>query len=516
MADIKDEKSAAQKVHDKVMNAPEWTLLSRMRTLGFWPSAAGLPDDPVDEARERATLEQQKQQLVPQTFGDDAALQTALDAERKRRIAESRAKRTARLEQRQKEQHERRLAWTRERVKRIVFVGDGASGGLEDTASDAAKLLANGLPLLNDGSDLARALDVSLPALRFLTFHRRGAALVHYHRFTLPKKTGGQRSISAPKPRLKKAQQWVHEAVLLPVTSTEALGPSAHGFVVSRNVVTNALPHVGKQVVANLDLKDFFPSITFKRVKGIFRGLGYSEHVATLLGLLCTEPPRVPVVVDGKRLHMALGARVLPQGASTSPALTNLLCRRLDKRLAGLARRHGFAFTRYADDLTFSGDNADALKVLLAQVRRVIVDEGLTENVDKTRVMRRGRRQEVTGVVVNQRPAVARDEVRVLRAILHRARFEGLAAQDRQASALAEKRDFVAHLRGRIAWVQMVDRPKGDRLRAELDRLLATSATSVAPALTSSTPPSSSATHGLRFAMPPDLAADRSDRPDKE
>lgn len=497
MTSTKDEKSAAQKVHDKVMNAPQWTLLSRMRFLGFWPKTAELPADPVDEAKERAALEATKQKLLAQTYTTEAQLQAALDAERKRRIEESRAKRKTRLEAKAKAQQERRVAWARERTKRIVFLGDGVSGGLEHVVSDSAKLLKNGLPILNDGSDVARALDVSLPQLRFLTFHRRGAAIVHYHRFAIPKKTGGQRLISAPKKKLKKAQQWVFDAIVGRVATKEGLGEFAHGFVKGRDVVSNAVVHVGKKVVVNLDLKDFFPSITFRRVKGIFKGLGYSEHVATILGLLCTEPPRVPVVVDGQRRYLALGARVLPQGASTSPGLTNLLCRRLDKRLAGLARRHGFSYTRYADDLTFSGNDDTGLKVLLSQVRRVIVDEGLTENADKTRVMRRGRRQEVTGVVVNTRPAVARDEVRQLRAILHRARFEGIEKQRRSHT----DGDVTAWLRGRIAWVQLVDRKKGDALRAELDRLLAQPSSSSAPTSNSSLP-SSSAAPGLRISSP--------------
>jgi retron-type reverse transcriptase len=470
MTDKKDDKSVAQAVHDKVMNAPEWVLLSRMRLFGFWPKSLGIPEDPPDEAKERDALEKQNKLLLAQTFTGDAALQAALDVERKRRIIESRQKRAERIEARQKAAQEARISWARERTKRIVFLGEGVSAGLEDVKSDEGKLLGKGLPVLNDGADVARALDISLPALRFLTFHRRGAALVHYHRFTIAKKSGGERGISAPKQRLKKAQQWVHDVILARVADAVGLGPHAHGFVPTRSVVSNALPHVGKHVVVNMDLKDFFPSITFKRVKGLFKHLGYSPHVATVLALLCTEPPRAVVVVDGKRLHVALGDRVLPQGASTSPALTNLLCRRLDKRAAGLARRHGFAYTRYADDLTFSSAHNDdvKLKVLLSQVRRVIVDEGLAENADKTRIMRRGRRQEVTGVVVNQRPAVPRDEVRVLRAILHRAGFEGLSAQNRKQVP----GDFVAHLRGRIAWVQMVDRHKGDGLRAQLDALL--------------------------------------------
>src|SRR5207237_9566311 len=190
---------------------------------------------------------------------------------------------------------------------------------------------------------------------------------------------------SAPKPALAQAQRWVFEHIL----SKLEVEPPAHGFVRGRSIVSNAAPHVGKAVVVNLDLKEFFPSITFRRVKGLFQAFGYSEHVATVLALLCTEPPRVQAELDGKVYHVALGDRVLPQGACTSPAITNALCRRLDRRLRGLAARHGFAYTRYADDLTFSGDNTTAVGKLLKSVRGIVQAEGFTEHPRKTRVMRR-------------------------------------------------------------------------------------------------------------------------------
>src|SRR5207249_1367718 len=126
------------------------------------------------------------------------------------------------------------------------------------------------------------------------------------------------------------------------------------------------------------------------------------------LTLLCTEPPRTAVEVDGKVYHVALGQRVLPQGACTSPAITNALCRRLDRRLAGLGRKHGFTYTRYADDLTFSGDNGKAVGKLLRSVRGIVELEGFHEHPRKTKVMRRGRRQEVTGLTVNLEPRVSR------------------------------------------------------------------------------------------------------------
>jgi RNA-directed DNA polymerase len=230
-----------------------------------------------------------------------------------------------------------------------------------------------------------------------------------------------------------------------------------------RSIVSNAAPHAGRAVVVNLDLKEFFPSIPFRRVKGLFEAVGYGEHVATVLALLCTEPPRVPAELDGKVYHVALGRRVLPQGACTSPAITNALCRRLDRRLDGLARRHGFAYTRYADDLTFSGDAPGKVGRLLRSVRAILGAEDFTEHPTKTRVMRRGGRQEVTGLTVNDRPAVSREEVRTLRAILHNAATRGLEGQNREG-----RPDFAAYLKGRVEFVAMVDPRRGALLREAL------------------------------------------------
>ena len=299
----------------------------------------------------------------------------------------------------------------------------------------------------------------------------------------MPKKSGGRRQISAPKPALKAAQQWIFSTLLQVVADAEHLHPAAHGFVATRNVLSNAKPHVGRAVVVNLDLRDFFPSITFVRVRGVFRGLGYSGAVATIFALLCTEPPRAVVDVDGRRHFVAIAARQLPQGASTSPALTNLLCRRLDARLHGIATALNFSYTRYADDLTFSSSTTTDVSALLWRVRSVVGDEGLTVNEDKTRIMRRGRRHEVTGVIVNDKPAVAREEIRRLRAVLHQARRDGIAAARRPGldGQLPELGAFMSTLRGHIAWVQVVDREKGDRLRATLQAL--------PPATTADAPP---------------------------
>lgn len=449
-----------------VQQANPHVVAARMRELGFWPKDEPLPDEPPEVKAERARIEAELSKLRAQ----HAAVkdpQKALAVERKRRWEESKKRRAERKQAREAERRARAEAWANEAQGRVTFLGEGVSAGLdaEDALEcDELKLQRLGLPTLRTGADLALAMGLDLPTLKWLTYHRRGAALVHYHRYGVPKKTGGVRPISAPKPKLAAAQEWVLRSLLDRV----AAQPEAHGFLAGRSVVTNATPHVGRQVVVNLDVKDFFPTFTFRRVKGLFtKGLGYGEHVATILALLCTEPPRVETVLDGERVWVALGDRHLPQGACTSPAITNLICTRLDRRLAGLARYYGYRYTRYADDLTFSGDDQETVRDLLGAVRRVVGAEGLRVNEDKTRVMRPGRRQEVTGVTVNQKLSVARDEVRRLKATLHNCATKGLESQNRTGHP-----DFAAHLRGRVAWVSMVDPARGAKLQALLERAL--------------------------------------------
>lgn len=460
MADKSDSEKA--QLYQRISRAPDFVVVSRMQVHGFWPKGQPLPADPPAEVAERDQIEKELADLRKQASvvkDPDAALA----AERKRRMAESKERRAKRKAERLAAAEQRRVAWAATRATSITHLGDGVSGGLADVTPDLARLAANNLPVLRDGVDVAKLLNLPIATLRWLTYHRRGATLVHYHRYDLTKKTGGVRSISAPKRSLARVQQ----AVLNLILSEPAVDAHAHGFVPGRSIVTNAAPHAGRAVVVNLDLKDFFPSITLRRVKGLFHRLGYGEHVATVLALLTTEPPRLAATVDGKTYHVALGERVLPQGACTSPAITNLLCRKFDRRLAALAARYGFTFTRYADDLTFSADADANVGRLLKFVRLVIAAEGFAEHPTKTKVMRASARQDVTGVTVNARPKLSRDDLRTLRATLHNAAKHGLDSQNREG-----RPDFESHLRGRVAFACMVDPSRADQWRGALANAL--------------------------------------------
>jgi retron-type reverse transcriptase len=346
----------------------------------------------------------------------------------------------------------------------VRYLGAGVSGRLGDHRVDVERLQRADLPVLFTPADLADQLGLSVSRLGWLAFHTEVATRIHYIHFQAPKRSGGVRTLSKPHRQLDAAQHWVLGRILsrLPVS------PACHGFVPGRSIVTNAQQHAGQGLVVTLDLADFFPSIGFPRVRKVFARAGYSGAVSTVLALLCTECPRREVQFHETRYWVATGPRGLPQGACTSPALANQVALRLDRRLLGLAGKLGLRYTRYADDLTFSGpaDFATRVGYLLDRAARVALDEGFSLQEKKTRVQRRGARQTVTGLVVNDRPGVVRREVRRLRAILHRARSEGLEAQNREG-----RPNFRAWLLGKIAYVGMARPEVGAKLRAALEAL---------------------------------------------
>jgi retron-type reverse transcriptase len=383
-------------------------------------------------------------------------------------VAADQEERRRRKEQKKAEAAERKRrhaeAVAHRRATDIAYLGRGVSGGLADRRANVEKLERLGLPVLATPADVARALALEIPRLRWLAFHSEACALTHYVRFTIAKKSGGTRELAAPHREMARCQSWIK----LHILDRIPLHDAAHGFVSHRGTMSNAVPHVRRDVVVNADLKDFFPTITFPRVKGIFQELGYSPAAATILALLCTECPRQRVNYAGREWFAATGPRALPQGACTSPALSNLAARRLDARLAGLARKLGWDYTRYADDLTFStrGEPAQQTAWILARLRHIAQEESFTLNEKKTRVQRPCAQQSVTGIVVNKRPNIPRATLRRLRAILHRAKTEGLAAQNREHHP-----HFSAWLRGMIAYVQMVNPDRGRKLKAEFDAL---------------------------------------------
>jgi hypothetical protein len=311
------------------------------------------------------------------------------------------------------------------------------------------------VPAIDTVGELAERLELDPGQLAWLADVRgleRMAGdrrLRNYTYLRLPRASGPPRVIERPKARLKEIQRWILRELLLWIPVHDA----AHGFVRGRSARTHAAAHVGRRVVVRMDLEDFFAAVSAARVYGIYRAAGYPEAVAHALTGLCTNVVPPDESVEGHyRLARALATPHLPQGAPTSPALANLAAFRLDRRLTGLAAAIGARYTRYADDLVLSADHY--LRAPQAMIAAIAADEGFRVKPGKTRVMGRGARQSVTGIVVNERVNVARVEYERLKAVLHHARLDGPGGLD------------PAHVLGRIAWVESLNAARGAKLRA--------------------------------------------------
>jgi retron-type reverse transcriptase len=452
-----------QELYERIRtSSKDEVVLEEMIRLGFWPRQTTVANDPADEIRRRGELEAELRALRTEAsrLHDIEAMKREA---RKRRLEESRRKREENKQRRLRERDERKAAWAEQQQTTIGYLGPGVSAGLNDAASNLEKLAKLQLPPLGNAAELAAAMGITVSELRFLAFSRVTSKVSHYVQFTIPKRSGGERLISAPLARLKRAQHWILEQLL----SRQWLHDAAHGFRKDRSIVSNAQPHVGAEVVVNLDLKDFFPTVTYKRVKGLFRAMGYSESVATICALLCTEPREVAVDVDGERYHVAMTERFLPQGAPTSPAISNLLCRSLDSRLSHIAAKLGYRYTRYADDLTFSGPREANPGRLVRRIHWVVEHEGFAVHPEKTRVLRKARRQEVTGVVVNETCTISRSTLKKFRAALFQLEKDGPAGKRWGNGA-----DVIAAVEGFANYVAMVNPEKGAPLQARARALV--------------------------------------------
>jgi len=337
------------------------------------------------------------------------------------------------------------------------------------------------LPDLPTLADLAQWLELEPDRLAWLTaasqgFREPGASgprrpASHYRYQLQPKRLGGLRLLEIPKADLKRVQRRILDGLLRHVPVHEA----AHGFVQDRSVTSHAAAHAGKAVVIGFDLRDFFPSVRASRVHALWRTLGYPEGVARALTALCTHRTSAAVIErlrdDGELDWMGakrLAAPHLPQGSPCSPALANLCAFRLDLRLEGLAWVFGASYTRYADDLVFSGSAAlrGQFTALRAWVGGIAADEGFGLHPRKVRCMPQHHQQRVTGVVVNRKANAPRADFDRLKAVLHQCAIHGPSGQNR-----AKANDFRGHLLGHIAWVGQFNPTRKAKLMRLFERI---------------------------------------------
>jgi hypothetical protein len=334
---------------------------------------------------------------------------------------------------------ERRGVWAALEGGERVFLGERKWFALSLCRALAAHV---GCRLRPEGRMAGR--EVRRVVRRFLRCNGRHLSYVlfvnreWYRTYQRGKRCGGTREIAEPMPVLKGIQR----QFLARILSRMEPGPHAHGFVRGRSIVTNAAMHVGKDVVLHLDLKDYFPTVTARRVYGLLVSEYFYPQEAALLTKLATWQGR------------------LPQGAPTSPALANLVSRRLDRRLAGLARCFGADYSRYADDLVLSGP--DGVRKMIPLVRRIVEEEGFRLAEHKIGVFRPHRQQRVTGLVVNRRVSVPRRTRRWVRAVVHNCARNGISRENRERDPL-----FAERIRGYVELVRMVHPEEGAALLAQ-------------------------------------------------
>ena len=278
--------------------------------------------------------------------------------------------------------------------------------------------------LLSDAKNMLYSEECKPVQLKSLTYYANPTLCKkRYQTFIIKKKSGSDRTINAPVKGLKlilRSLNFVLQCIYEP-------HEAATGFVLEKSIVDNAKKHVGHHYVLNMDLKDFFHTFDRNKVKmGFmykpFNLNGEKEPLAFLLASLCTHP----FEIDGEE------KTVLPQGSPTSPTLTNILCKKLDRRLTGLANRFGATYTRYADDITFSSphniyqreenpviNEKGAFDDFISELERLIIEEKLIVNPKKTRLQKAGFRQEATGLIINDKVNVGRRYVKQIRMWLH-------------------------------------------------------------------------------------------------
>lgn len=302
------------------------------------------------------------------------------------------------------------------------------------------RLTRNNMPIIYNLRHLRKILKIKKKEQNKYFGNERN----EYHTFFIPKKNGGKRMIEAPSDRLKSFQLWIKENILDKIN----VSTNARGFRKNYSILDNAKEHVNKDLVINIDLKDFFPSITYNRIYKVFAYVGYTNEVAHLLTQLCTNKENV-----------------LPQGSPASPVISNIVALKLDKRLSSLANKFNCSYTRYADDITFSG--CIGIKNMLLTVEKIIIEEKFSINDAKVRLQYKNQRQEVTGLIVNEKIAVSPNIVKEIdNAIYYCLKF-GVASHMQKIGC--DKSFYKEHLYGLAYFIKMINKEMGEYYLSKLD-----------------------------------------------
>lgn len=344
-----------------------------------------------------------------------------------------------------------------------------SQGFIDETTAYIQQLEKNKLPILFTLEHLCLEARVNIRRFRLLLDSSRFDG---YARFKLRKRNGGYRIIHVPDNDLKYLQRWLLNNVLLQIPSHS----NCKGFDPGTSIKTNAAEHLGKAAILKIDLLRFYDSINERRVFAIYKQMGYHPNLAVYLAKVCTIVPDNNFFIAFKQNELNLrnqlrssGQGILPQGAPTSPKLANLIARRLDKRLTGLAEKHRVNYTRYADDLTFSGERT-TLAAMKKVIYRIIISEGFFVNLGKTKMLVRGSKYLVTGLSVDN--AVVRVPGHFKKEIEHHLfHCAKNGAHIHMIKSRIKNRNFKDWLLGKICFVYDIEEETGRRYIEEFNRI---------------------------------------------
>ncbi len=383
-------------------------IVEEMKKMGLWPSQLNQPDPQTIQRiyrLEEDILERTRELSLPEKNPEDR-----LDGERIKYHIESRKKR-------EKVDRKKKIGWKKFNKSNFTHLGKGVSNYLNLQDSDTKLLEEHNLPIITDAKTLSQLIKLPIKKIKWMAYHRRTSLTNHYIDFKIPKKRGGNRNISRPKPILKSVQLIIKNMILDKIPMREHI----FGFRKGISIYDHALVHCGANVIINFDLKDFFPSISFNRVRKAFMKLGYSGEISSVLALLTTKQDSKIVEIDNKIHHIYSSSRYLPQGASTSPIISNLVAENLDTQLLLRSESFGFKYTRYADDLSFSSKaQKPNIKGMIYMINKTIELHGYKINRNKTNVLFDNNSQNITGLIINSKqPKIPRVWRRRLRAAIH-------------------------------------------------------------------------------------------------
>lgn len=325
------------------------------------------------------------------------------------------------------------------RLKAELEKGNFGKHYIETVAVYTENLVKNDVPVIFDLNHLSMYLGINKTKLsRFID-----SSFNYYNQKKISKQSGEPRVIHIPSIEMKRIQKFILHEILYHIDVSK----NATGFKPRCSIKENASPHVKQEYILNLDIKDFFTSIKYNQVKKVFLEIGYNSEVSDALAKLTTYKG------------------FLPQGSSTSPYLSNLVCKSLDKNLNYYVSINNINYTRYADDMTFSG--SEKIKESINQIEKIIAAEGFRINKKKTRVISSNKRQEVTGLVVNDKININRKFIKQLRTEIYFCKKYGVSGHMRKKGLTYS--NFKHYLYGKAYYIKMINREKGEKFLEELN-----------------------------------------------